>query len=97
AKLERAQRVDADEVAAGYGALERWRRYKPDVDLYVSPCVGIELPPDDCDELEWRLPLAAFLRPVNLIGWAALAIGDLHLIAPDDETVLAAGLAWERG
>jgi hypothetical protein len=37
------------------------------------------------------------LRWVNLIGWAGLAIGNLHLIAPMDETVLAAGLAWERG
>jgi Asp-tRNA(Asn)/Glu-tRNA(Gln) amidotransferase A subunit family amidase len=33
---------------------------------------------------------------VNLIGWAGLAIGNLQLIAPRDETVLAAGLAWER-
>ena len=31
------------------------------------------------------------------LGWAGLAIGDLQLIAPADETVLAAGLAWERG
>jgi hypothetical protein len=41
--------------------------------------------------------LTAFTRPVNLLGWAGLAIGDLQLIAPNDETVLAAGLAWERG
>ena len=37
-KLEAAQRVDADAVAAAYGAIEEWRRYEPDVDLYVSPC-----------------------------------------------------------
>ena len=24
-----------------------WRRYQPDVDLYVSPCIAIELPPED--------------------------------------------------
>jgi hypothetical protein len=41
--------------------------------------------------------LTAFTRPINLLGWAGLAIGDLQLIAPADETVLAAGLAWERG
>ena len=46
---------------------------------------------------EIRLPLTAFLRWVNLIGWAGLAIGNLQLVAPRDETVLAAGLAWERG
>ena len=73
-----------------------WRRYEPDVDLYVSPCIGIELPPEDADELEVRLPLSSFLRWVNLVGWAGLAIGDLQLVAPRDETVLAAGLAWER-
>jgi Asp-tRNA(Asn)/Glu-tRNA(Gln) amidotransferase A subunit family amidase len=96
-KLEIAQRVDPDDVAVAYRALEEWRRYEPEVDLYVSPCVAIGLPPEDCDELEVRLPFSSFLRWVNLIGWAGLAIGNLQLIAPRDETVLAAGLAWERG
>jgi aspartyl-tRNA(Asn)/glutamyl-tRNA(Gln) amidotransferase subunit A len=95
AKLELAQQVGADEVAAAYRALERWRRYEPDVDLYVSPCVGIDIPPEDCDELEVRVPFSAFLRPFNLLGWAGLAIGNMQLVAPRDETVLAAGLAWE--
>jgi Asp-tRNA(Asn)/Glu-tRNA(Gln) amidotransferase A subunit family amidase len=96
AKLEAAQRVRADEVAAAYGAIEEWRRYEPEVDLYVSPCYAVELPLEDADELEVRLPLTSFLRWVNLIGWAGLAIGNLQLIAPTDEVVLAAGLAWER-
>jgi len=96
-KLEAAQLVDADEVAVAYRALEAWRAYEPDVDLYVSPCYAVELPPEDADELEVRLPLSSFLRWVNLIGWAGLAIGNMQLIAPHDETVLAAGLAWERG
>ena len=96
-KLELAQSVDDDAVATAYTALERWRRYEPEVDLYVAPTLGIEPPPEDCDELEVRIPCAAFTRPINLIGWAGLAIGDLQLIAPHDETVLAAGLAWERG
>ncbi len=94
-KLELAQSVDADAVAAAYAALESWRRYEPDVDLFVAPTLGIELPPEDCDELEVRIPFTAFARPINLLGWAGLAIGDLQLIAPHDETVLAAGLAWE--
>jgi aspartyl-tRNA(Asn)/glutamyl-tRNA(Gln) amidotransferase subunit A len=96
-KLELAQRADADAVAAAYRALELWRRYEPDIDLFVSPVVGTELPAEDCDELEVRIPLTAFTRPINLLGWAGLAIADLQLIAPQDETVLAAGLAWERG
>jgi len=94
-KLELAQHVDADSVGAGYKAIDSWRRYEPEVDLYVAPTLGIELPPDDCDELDVRLPFTAFLRPFNLLGWAGLAIADLQLIAPRDETVLAAGLAWE--
>ena len=91
-----AQRVDPDEVGVAYRALEAWRRYEPEVDLYVVPCVAIDLPPEGCDELEVQIPLAAFLLPVNLIGWASLAIGNMQLIAPHDETAPAAGLAWER-
>ena len=95
-KLEAAQRVQPDDVAAAYRAIEEWRRYEPEVDLYVSPCYAVELPPEDADELEERLPLTSFLRWVNLTGWAGLAIGNMQLIAPQDEVVLAAGLAWER-
>ena len=54
------------------------------------------MPPEDGDELEVRIALTAFLRPFNVLGWAGLAIGDLQLVAPRDEVVLAAGLAWER-
>jgi aspartyl-tRNA(Asn)/glutamyl-tRNA(Gln) amidotransferase subunit A len=96
-KLDAARRARPDEIAAAYQAIEEWRRYEPDVDLYVSPCSAIELPPEDADELEVRLPLTSFLRWVNLTGWAGLAIGDLQLVAPQDEVVLAAGLALERG
>jgi Asp-tRNA(Asn)/Glu-tRNA(Gln) amidotransferase A subunit family amidase len=96
-KLDAAQRVSSDDVEAAYRAIQEWRSYEPDVDLYLSPCVGIELPPDDVDELEIRLPLSSFLRWVNLVGWAGLAIGNMQLVAPHDETVLAVGLAWEHG
>ena len=94
-KLGAARRVSDDDVAAAYRAIEEWRRYVPEVDLYVSPCLGIDLPAAEADELEVRLPLSSFVRWVNLTGWAGLAIGNLQLVAPDDETVLAAGLAWE--
>jgi aspartyl-tRNA(Asn)/glutamyl-tRNA(Gln) amidotransferase subunit A len=97
AKLGAAQRVDPDAVTEGYRALLAWRQLVPDVDLFLSPCVAIDWPPEDADELEVRLPLSSFMRWVNLLGWAALAIGNMQLIAPLDETVLAAGLAWERG
>jgi len=97
AKLEAAQRVDPDDVTRGYRALLDWRQLVPDVDLYVSPCVAIDWPAEDAHELDVRLPLSSFLRWVNLLGWSALAIGNLQLVAPTDEVVLAAGLAWEEG
>jgi aspartyl-tRNA(Asn)/glutamyl-tRNA(Gln) amidotransferase subunit A len=96
-KLELAQSVETDEVDVAYRAIETWRRYEPDVDLYVAPVLGIEPPAEDCDELDVRIPFTAFARPINLIGWAGLAMCDLQFIAPHDETVLGAGLAWERG
>jgi Asp-tRNA(Asn)/Glu-tRNA(Gln) amidotransferase A subunit family amidase len=96
AKLELAQSVDPDKVARARDAVRTWRTYAPSVDLYVAPVLGVDLPPVDCDELAVRIPLTAFLRPFNVLGWAALAIGDLQLIAPRDEVVLAAGLAWEQ-
>jgi Asp-tRNA(Asn)/Glu-tRNA(Gln) amidotransferase A subunit family amidase len=95
-KLELAQAVDPAEVDAARRAVEAWRGYRPSVDLYVAPVLGIPVPPVDCDELEVRIPATAFLRPFNVLGWAALAIGDLQFVAPRDEIVLAAGLAWER-
>jgi Asp-tRNA(Asn)/Glu-tRNA(Gln) amidotransferase A subunit family amidase len=97
AKLDGAQRVDPDAVTEGYRSLLAWRQLVPEVDLFVSPCVAIDWPAEDAHEPDVRLPLSSFLRWVNLLGWAALAIGNLQLIAPHDETVLAAGLAWERG
>jgi Asp-tRNA(Asn)/Glu-tRNA(Gln) amidotransferase A subunit family amidase len=96
AKLELAQAVDEKNVAAARRAVARWRTYRPPVDLYVAPVLGVPVPSVDCDELEVRIPATAFLRPFNVLGWAALAIGDLQLVAPRDEVVLAAGLAWER-
>jgi aspartyl-tRNA(Asn)/glutamyl-tRNA(Gln) amidotransferase subunit A len=93
-KLEAAQRETPEAIEAAYAAIHEWRRYEPEVDLYVSPCYAVELPPEDADELEVRLPLTSFLRWVNLTGWAALAIGNMQLVAPRDEVVLAAGLAW---
>lgn len=95
-KLQAALSTSAEEVEAGYRALEQWRRYEPPVDLYLSPCYAIDLPAEDAVEMEIRLPLSSFLRWVNLTGWAGLAIGNMQLIAPRDETVLAAGLALSR-
>jgi aspartyl-tRNA(Asn)/glutamyl-tRNA(Gln) amidotransferase subunit A len=96
AKLEHALTIDPADVDRARESVRRWREYRPEVDLYVAPVIGVDLPPEDADELDVRIPLTAFLRPFNVIGWAGLAIGDLQFVAPRDEAVLAAGLAWER-
>jgi len=96
-KLEHAQQVEPADVERAYAAVHEWRRYEPDVDLYVSPCVTIDLPAEEVPEKEVRFAISAYLRWVNMIGWAGLAIGNMQLIAPRDDVVLAAGLAWERG
>jgi len=88
--------VEPDDAERARESVRRWRTYEPDVDLYVAPVLGMDIPPEDCDELDVRIPAAAFLRPFNVLGWAGLAIGELQLVAPRDEVVLAAGLAWER-
>jgi aspartyl-tRNA(Asn)/glutamyl-tRNA(Gln) amidotransferase subunit A len=95
-KLELAQAVDPAEADQALRAVRAWRTYEPPVDLYVAPALGIDVPPVDCDELDVRIPATAFLRPFNVLGWAAIAIGDLQLIAPHDEVVLGAALAWEQ-
>ena len=56
-KLEAAQLVQPEAVAAAREALAVWRRYEPEVDLYVCPCYAIEPPAEDADELDVRLPL----------------------------------------
>ena len=82
AKLELALAVEPEDVERARSAVAAWRTFRPDVDLYVAPVIGVEVPPVDCDELDVRLPLTAFLRPFNVLGWAALAIGDLQFVAP---------------
>jgi aspartyl-tRNA(Asn)/glutamyl-tRNA(Gln) amidotransferase subunit A len=97
AKLEQAQAVDPDDVERARAAVFAWRRYVPEPDLYVAPVLGVELPPVDCNELDVRVAATAFLRPFNVLGWAAVAVGDVQFVAPRDEVALGAALAWEQG
>ena len=98
-KLSEAQRADPSAVAAGRAALAAWRAAasrEPTVDLVVSPTLGLsELPAADVDELVVRLPLSAYTRTFNYLGWPAIALGDLQLSGRDPDVVLAAALAWE--
>ena len=94
-KLAAAQRATPEEIEAAYRAIEEWRRYEPEVDLYVSPCYASSSRPRRPTSSRCGSRLTSFLRWVNLTGWAGLAIGNMQFVAPRDEVVLAAGLAWE--
>jgi len=94
-KLELAQAVEPGDVERARSAVAVWRGYRPEVDLYVAPAIGIEVPPVDCRELDVRLQLTAFLRPFNVLGWAAVAVGNVQFAAPADEVAIGAALAWE--
>ena len=98
-KLEAAQGVRAVDYLAARVALQRWRRRLrtvPGVDLIVSPTLGIEVPAADCWEPDVRAGMCQYTRPFNFLGWPAIAIDNLQLAGRDDQTVLAAALAWEQ-
>jgi aspartyl-tRNA(Asn)/glutamyl-tRNA(Gln) amidotransferase subunit A len=99
AKLEAAQRVEAEAVAAARAAIDGWRAravVEPAVDLLLAPTLGTrELPPAGVDELDVRVALSAYTRAFNYLGWPAIALGDVQLAGRDEDVVLAAALAWE--
>jgi aspartyl-tRNA(Asn)/glutamyl-tRNA(Gln) amidotransferase subunit A len=100
AKLDTALAVTAAEREQALSALRAWRartRDEPAVDLLASPTLGLaELPPVGVDELEVRLALSAYTRPFNLLGWPAIALGELQLAGRDADVVIGAALALER-
>jgi aspartyl-tRNA(Asn)/glutamyl-tRNA(Gln) amidotransferase subunit A len=97
AKLDSARRVSPEDARASREAVLAWRGMEPDVDLFVCPTLGVrEIPPLEASELEVRITFSMWTRPFNYLGWAAIALGELQLVAPRDETVLAAALAWEE-
>jgi aspartyl-tRNA(Asn)/glutamyl-tRNA(Gln) amidotransferase subunit A len=100
AKLDAAIAVTAAEAEASRRALESWRARamrEPEVDLVVCPTLGVEeLPPAGVDELGVRLAVSAYTRPFNLLGWPAIAMGDLQLAGRDAGVVLGAALALEQ-
>jgi aspartyl-tRNA(Asn)/glutamyl-tRNA(Gln) amidotransferase subunit A len=100
AKLDSAQRVTPAEREAARAGLEAWRhraRAEPGVDLVASPTLGVsELPPVGVDELDIRIAFSAYTRPSSLLGWPAIALGELQLAGRDVDVVLGAALALER-
>jgi Asp-tRNA(Asn)/Glu-tRNA(Gln) amidotransferase A subunit family amidase len=85
AKLEHAEAIDPAEGPRAVRALGAWRaraRREPGVDVVLSPTLGLEeLPAAHVDELEVRVPFSAYTRAISHLGWAAIAIGDVHLAA----------------
>ena len=100
AKLDDAQRLPPDALAAGYRALASWRaraQTEPSVDVVICPTLGVtEIPASDVDELEIRVPFSAYTRVFSFLGWPAIAIGGVQFGAYSLATVFAVALAWER-
>ena len=100
AKLDAAQQVKPAEREAARAGLEAWRaraRTEPPIDLFASPTLGVsELPRVGVDELEVRIALSAYARPWSLLGWPAIALGELQLAGHDPDVVVGAALALER-
>ena len=98
-KFDGARQVPGIDVFEARDELPRWRERvarELDVDLLVSPVLGMEPPPIDCFEPDVRVEMTRHTRPFNNLGWPAIAIGDLQIAGRDDATVLAAALAYEQ-
>ena len=100
-----ARAVPAIDVCEAREALREWTRRaetEPDVDLIVTPTLGAPIPArvehgpalDPAVGLDGGL--TRYTLPVGLLGWPALAIGDLQFTGRDDRIVLGAGLAYEE-
>lgn len=100
AKLDNAQHVPAQALAAGRRALASWRERaetEPSVDAIVCPTLGVrEIPAADVDELEIRVPFSAYTRAFSFLGWPAIAIGDVQFAAREPDVLFTVALAWEQ-
>jgi amidase len=100
AKLEHASAIDPAEGPRAMRALGAWRaraRRDPDVDVVLSPTLGLdELPAAHVDELDVRVPFSAYTRAISHLGWPAIAIGDVHLAARSTTLLLMVAAVLER-
>ena len=74
-KWDAAHRITAVEYHRGLAALRDLRRRtrrEPDVDVFVSPTLGMEPPPADCWEPDVRVVMAQYTRRFNFLGWPAI-------------------------
>lgn len=66
-----------------------------DYDVLVTPTLPVPVPPADFDEIAGREALGRNTRWVNLLGWAAIALGNVQITGPRDADVLDAAVALE--
>jgi aspartyl-tRNA(Asn)/glutamyl-tRNA(Gln) amidotransferase subunit A len=100
-----ARAVPAIDAWEAREALAEWQqrgRTDPPVDLIVTPTLGAPIPARDPGGpgLDRRLGLDGGLTRYTLLfgllGWPALAIGNLQIAGRDERVVLGAGLAYEE-
>lgn len=67
-------------------------------DILINPTIPVELPSVDQPEtFELRLKMTPFTRAFNHLGWPSCTTRDgLMISGRDNETVMAAALAWEE-
>jgi aspartyl-tRNA(Asn)/glutamyl-tRNA(Gln) amidotransferase subunit A len=97
-KLEVAVRTTPEQYERARAAMAAWQyaaATDPAVDVIVSPVLGLpQLPAAETPEREFRIPISAYARAFNFLGWPAIAIGETQLAARDMRTLLEAALAW---
>ena len=110
-KVELALTVTDEEYEAGRAARDRYREAMAaacrEIDLLLTPTLGLVAPPVELDDLQIRDDVIRFTFPFNFLGWPALALpcgsaedglpASLQIVSPrgDDALVLAAGRALE--
>ncbi len=99
AKLLAAREVGHETYLDALDAVTRWRRSMStglDYDVIVTRTTGIEIPAADVDEIAIRETFGRSARWANLIGWAAMAVGNVQIVGPDAGAVFAVARAVER-
>jgi aspartyl-tRNA(Asn)/glutamyl-tRNA(Gln) amidotransferase subunit A len=96
-KLEAAQRITVVQWKSGLAERREFRRRAAQMpfDLLISPVMAIDPPPMDCWEPDVRAAMTGWTRPINFLGWPAIAVGNLQIAGPDRDKVLAAALELE--
>jgi Asp-tRNA(Asn)/Glu-tRNA(Gln) amidotransferase A subunit family amidase len=104
-RWDAARAVPAIDVCEARETLREWRwraQIEPAVDVIVTPTLGAPIPAREQDGPELDRTegldggLTRYTRLAGLLGWPALAIGDLQFAGRDERLVLGAGLAYEE-